>query len=90
MEIINLKLIDGQFERDKARTLLVSLLNYKINYHELQKFSDQVRFGKDKENSEKRIQELNKEKQELINWLNTLDKTSILDINCNIAMNVKQ
>jgi len=41
----NVKLIDGNFTAQNARELLIELLLHKINYHRVQKFSNQIRFG---------------------------------------------
>ena len=82
------KLIQGDFTKEKAKALLLELLSYKINYHQMQKFSDEVRFGKDIEHSEKRIKELIKEKKELNDWFNLLQNTDIVNVNCNITMEI--
>lgn len=80
------KLIEGKFSHSKAKSLLTELLSYKINYHQLRKFSNEERFGRDCEHSENRITELTKEKQELTEWLNSLENTDTVNILCNINM----
>lgn len=80
------KLIEGIFSHDKAKSLLTELLSYKINYHQLRKFSNEERFGRDCEHSENRITELTKEKQELTEWLNSLKRTDTVEILCTIKM----
>ncbi len=55
---IEYKLIDGTFTAENARTVLHALVNSKIGYHRLEKFSHEERFGKDIHHSEKRINEL--------------------------------
>lgn len=82
------KLIRGNFSKEKAKILLLEFLSHKINYHQMQKFSNEERFGKDIEHSEKRIKELLKEKQDLTAWIDTLEESDIIKINCNIAMQV--
>ena len=83
------KLIDGNFTVQKANIVLSELLSYKINFHNLEKFSNEERFGKDYEHSEKRIKELNKEKTELGNWLQSLNETDKIKIKCTISLKVK-
>ena len=88
MEKHTSKLIQGEFNRDKAKTLLFELFSYKINYHRMQKFSDEERFGKDREHSETRIRELLKERQELMDWINGLKDSDMLDIRCDVKLEV--
>jgi hypothetical protein len=82
------KLIRGTFRKDKAKVLLLELLWHKINYHEMQQFSNQERFGRDDEHSEKRIRELVNEKKYLVNWLDSLEEDSELKISCDIEMHI--
>ena len=49
------KLIDGTFSIEEAERILVMLFNSKIDYHNLDDFSNHVRFNKNIENSKKRI-----------------------------------
>lgn len=43
----NFKLIDGTFSPEEAKTILSTLINNKIDYHNLQIFSDGERFGEE-------------------------------------------
>ena len=52
------KLIDGQFQPNDAMNLLMSLFNSKIEYHQLESFSNQMRSGSDVSSSQNRIQSL--------------------------------
>lgn len=52
------KLIDGTFSAINARTVLHALISSKIGFHRLDKFSHEERFGKDINQSERRINEL--------------------------------
>ena len=47
------KLIEGQFSPSEARKVLLALINSKINFHNLEIFSNQIRF--DEENSHSKI-----------------------------------
>jgi hypothetical protein len=59
------KLIDGQFSPSDAGKVVFALVTSKINYHSMEKFSNEERFGKDPAHSEKRILVLKKVKDSL-------------------------
>lgn len=52
------KLIDGQFYPKDAKNVLLSLFNTKIDYHQLESFSNEIRGGSGVSSSQKRIQSL--------------------------------
>lgn len=52
------KLVEGQFEPSEAGKVLFSLITNKINYHNLEKFSNQIRFDQDSSYSKIRIETL--------------------------------
>jgi hypothetical protein len=52
------KFIDGIFTFDDADKLLIALLNYKIDYHDREDFSNHIRFNHEVTHSKARIQEL--------------------------------
>ena len=54
----NFKLIDGVFNSKEAKKIIISLINNKINYHNLEDFSNHIRFNNVLSNSQKRISEL--------------------------------
>ncbi len=54
------QLIDGSFTSSEASRVLFALVQSKIDYHRLEKLSNEERFGKDTAHSEKRLQELAK------------------------------
>ncbi len=89
MKMHQVKLIDGSFPVEKARTLLTKLLTDKINFHEKQKFSNYERFGNDQDQSGKRKTELIEEKQVLQKWLDSLQDNDELIIQCRIEIKVK-
>lgn len=82
----NTKLIAGDFSPPKARTILLGLLSYKIDFHEMEQFSNKMRFAEDIEHSEKRIKELRQERDELVLWFKTIENESTIKIECNIVM----
>jgi hypothetical protein len=52
------KLIEGQFVPSEAGTILFALINSKINYHNLEIFSHQIRFNDKNPHSKIRIKSL--------------------------------
>lgn len=54
------KLIEGKFAPSEAGKVLFSLINNKINYHNLEKFSNQIRFDEDNSHSKVRLETLSK------------------------------
>jgi hypothetical protein len=52
------QLIKGTFTPAEAARVLLSLVKSKIDYHSLEKLSNEERFGRDVAHSEKRLQEL--------------------------------
>lgn len=51
-------LIEGQFKPEGAAKVLFALVNSKINYHNIEAFSNHERHGSDVTKAEKRIREL--------------------------------
>jgi len=52
------KLVEGQFKPSEAGKVLFSLINNKVNYHNLEKFSNQIRFDKENPHSKIRLEVL--------------------------------
>lgn len=83
----NLKLIEGKFTPIEAGEVLFGLISYKINYHQMELFSNEERFGKDLSNSKKRIDELKTVHSSLKKIIDlTSKKGQILKINCVIEI----
>ena len=77
------QLIDGTFSPSKAGQVLHSLVQSKIDYHSLQKLSDLERFGKDRSQSELRLEQLLKLRTDLKNLLDSAHEThQTLEIHC--------
>ncbi|MFN3755630.1 MAG: hypothetical protein ACK4RM_01620 [Flavobacterium sp.] len=53
-----LQLINGEFNPNDAKNIILSLINSKIQYHQLEIFSMQERFGIEATHSINRIEEL--------------------------------
>ena len=64
-KIEKLTLIEGDFFFDEAEEILISMFYSKINFHNIQNWSSQERFGKDDENAQKRIPVLRNEMKKL-------------------------
>jgi hypothetical protein len=59
------QLINGTFTPSEAAQVLLSLVKSKIDYHSLEKLSNEERFGRDLSHSETRLQRLRTLKTEL-------------------------
>jgi hypothetical protein len=64
-KIDKLKLIEGDFSFNEAKEILTSMFNSKINFHSIQNWSSQERYGKDNETAQKKIQLLTNEIEKL-------------------------
>lgn len=87
----NYKLIDGIFTSEDADQVLTALLNYKIDYHNREDFSNHIRFNHEIEHSKVRIQELTKTKQEIKKLLSeTKLQDKKLQINGTISIRIAE
>ncbi|WP_298121244.1 hypothetical protein [Flavobacterium sp.] len=85
------KLIDGTFSLEDADSVLTTLLNYKIDYHKREDFSNHIRFNKDIEHSKKRIQELKETKEQIKNLIqNSKSKDMKFVIKSNISIELEK
>jgi hypothetical protein len=78
-------LINGSFDPDDARQLLLNLINDKINFHQRNDLSRKERFGEADTASLKRIEELRRTKtdiMELMEYANSIGMK--LTRNCDI------
>ncbi|WP_020604161.1 hypothetical protein [Spirosoma spitsbergense] len=65
-KIEKLNLIEGNFSKEEAREILMSIFSSKINFHRLKNFSSQERYGKQDETAQKRLPELKKEIEKVL------------------------
>ena len=72
---LHIDLIDGHFRPEDAKELLIDLFSRKTNFHEIKNLSSQERFGKDDHTHINRITQLTKNKQQLIQFFNELEKS---------------
>ncbi|WP_373511402.1 hypothetical protein [Persicitalea sp.] len=68
---LEFKLVEGQFAPEAAGKVLFSLIQNKINYHNVEILSEQIRFGFDSDvsHSEKRIKNLKGVNDSLVAFL---------------------
>lgn len=59
------KLISGDFSPEEANKIIMTLINSKIDFHNLFAFSNHIRFNNDLNTSKKRIEELTTTKDEI-------------------------
>lgn len=64
-DILQLKLIEGEFSLEDGRDILSNIFSSKINFHQMKNFSSRERFGKDDPIAIKRIPHLKAELLEL-------------------------
>ena len=87
----NFKLIDGIFTAEEAEKVLTTLLNYKIDYHNREDFSNHIRFNQNIEHSKKRINELNSTKDEIKKMIQESKKEGFnLIISSNITIRLEK
>jgi hemerythrin superfamily protein len=60
-----LQLIEGEFSFNEAKEILTSMFVSKINFHNIQNWSSQERYGKDDETAQKKIPLLKNEIEKL-------------------------
>lgn len=58
-------LIEGVFSADETKEILTNMFSSNINFHNIKNWSSHERFGRDDEDSKKRIPELRNDMQKL-------------------------
>ncbi|WP_353169900.1 hypothetical protein [Flavobacterium sp.] len=85
------KFIDGVFTIDDADKLLIALLNYKIDYHNREDFSNHIRFNHEIAHSKVRIQELLATKDEVKHLIDSAkEKNKKLVINSTLTIRLEE
>ena len=59
-------MIDGSFNYDEAKEILINIFSSKINFYNIKNWSSQERFGKEDDIAQKRIPELKKEIEKVL------------------------
>jgi hypothetical protein len=89
--IEKLTLIEGDFSLNEAKEILTSMFNSKINFHNIQNWSSQERFGKDDETAQKKIPALRNEIKKLEEIITEAKaKNKKLVINSEITISLKE
>ena len=87
--IIRLKLIEGEFTDEDAREVLLGLLSYKLNFHDLKNFSHMEREGVEHTASVKRMQALKADQLLIISWLRGIESGKTIRIQSDILVVVE-
>lgn len=86
----NFKLIDGFFTAEEATQVLTALINYKIDYHNREDFSNHIRFNKNPEHSKIRVAQLLESKKFLHSLLTNANENNLkLKIDGTITITVE-
>lgn len=85
-KIEKLKLIEGSFQTDEAKEILMNVFSTKIQFHNLKNFSSQERFGKADEFAENRILEL---KNEIKKFQKILEQARVNNHKIHISSEIK-
>lgn len=75
-ESFQFKLINGMFSADEAAKVLFPLLQHKINFHAVEKFSSEIRNDEDAFNSNKRIAELQEVQTQVVKVLEQIKQNN--------------
>jgi hypothetical protein len=59
-------MIDGSFNYEEAKEILINIFSSKINFYNIKNWSSQERFGKEDNIAQKRIPELKKEIEKVL------------------------
>lgn len=83
----NYTLINGIFQPTEAKKILMDLINTKINYHNLDSFSNHIRFNTDISSSKNRIDELKKTSESIKELIELAQKQNMkLKLNSEISI----
>lgn len=81
------RLVEGIFEPSESADVLLSLLNYKIKFHNVQLLNFEGQENKDLEKSKRRIEELKRAKKQVTELVvDARDKGHVLDIQSTITI----
>ena len=78
-------LIDGEFSADEARRVLMTLINDKIKFHQMNELSHEERYGEENPASSRRIEELSQTRDALTQLIDAAETQGLrLKINSRI------
>lgn len=81
-----IKLIDGVFTTDEARDIIGKLLEFKIQFHSKENFSNEIRKGVQDDRSQKRKEELLRAKENFIQMISAIDPEKHFEIRADIHL----
>ena len=85
------KFIDGVFTFDDGDKLLIAMLNYKIDYHNREDFSNHIRCNQEMAHSKVRIQELIATKDDIKQVIaSAKEKNKKLVINSTLTIRIEE
>lgn len=79
-------LINGLFTHAEAKEVITKLLEFKIQFHSRDSFSNEIRYGNCKESSLQRQKELVATKEGFLQYLAGLDANATLSIHADIII----
>jgi len=82
----NYILINGSFSPDAARQVLMSLINYKIDFHQLSDWSHRERFGEKNLSALKRVEELSQTREDIAQLI---EAASAMGLKLRISSNIE-
>ena len=68
-EEYHFKLVEGQYTTVEAQKILLGLINSKINFHQLENFSNEIRFNENTDHSKIRIELLTNAAKDITNLI---------------------
>lgn len=84
------ELVNGKFKPEEAKTVINSLINSKINFHNLEDFSNSIRFNSDSSHSKIRVEQLNEIKLKINQLLTEANSKNLsVEINCHFEIKFK-
>jgi hypothetical protein len=64
------QLVEGQYTPVEAKKILLGLINSKINFHQLENFSNEIRFSENTDHSKSRIELLTTASENITDLIN--------------------
>lgn len=77
-------LIDGAFDAEESKQILLTLIADKVNFHHRKNFSNNERFGQSDVHSDQRIAQLEAVATELAEFIANLDSDAQLKISAKV------
>ena len=85
---LTFKLIDGDFTAEEAKGILLALVNHKISHHEMNAFSEQIRFNKKPSND--RLAILKETREQIKDYFANEDPDAVISMFSEIALTSKK